>query len=191
MSYSAGIIAAIANLKDHTGSSSIAIKKTMQASMPKDKKWMNATFLAALKKMVADGTLVQNNASYKLSPKKKEETAPQEERVPMLGEDQSASSSSIPKPVSRHGRKKAADDAREEHTKAMNDNLRLMTMSMVSITNSMILRQISRCENERFELELTLLNVNKDDNKRLELIQKRIAEINSTIQSFRQMNEYY
>jgi len=32
---------------------------------------------------------------------------------------------------------------------------------------------------------------NEDDNKRLELIQKRIAEINSTIQSFRQMNEYY
>ena len=94
-------------LKDHTGSSYIAIKKTVQASMPKDNKWMNATFLAALKKMVADGTLVQNNASYKLSPEKKEEeTAPPEERVPMLGEDQSASSSSIPKPVSRHGRKK-------------------------------------------------------------------------------------
>jgi len=65
-------------------------------------------------------------------------------------------------------------------------------MSMVSITNSMILRQISHCENEKFELEVTSLNVNtRMDNKRLELIQKRIAEINSTIQSFRQMNEYY
>ena len=52
----------------------------------------------------------------------------------------------------------------------------------------MILRQISHCENEKFELEVTSLNVNtRMDNKRLELIQKRIAEINSTIQSFRQM----
>ena len=77
----------------------------------------------------------------------------------MPGEDQSASSSSIPKPVSRHGRKKAVDDAREEHTKAnMNGQyLRSMTMSMVSTTNSMILRQISHCENEKFELELTSL----------------------------------
>jgi hypothetical protein len=71
MSYAAGIIAAITGLKDRTGSSSIAIKKTMQASMPKDKKWMNATFLAALKKMVADGVLVQNKGSYKLGAKAK------------------------------------------------------------------------------------------------------------------------
>ena len=81
MSYSAGIIAAITGLKDRTGSSSIAIKKTMQASMPKDKKWMNATFLAALKKMVADGVLIQNKGSYKLGAKakkapKKKATAP-------------------------------------------------------------------------------------------------------------------
>ena len=67
MSYKAGIVAAITELKDRTGSSSIAIKKHMQANLPKDKKWMNATYLAALKKMVADGDLVQNKASYKLS----------------------------------------------------------------------------------------------------------------------------
>ena len=67
MSYKAGIVTAITELKDRTGSSSIAIKKHMQANLPKDKKWMNATYLAALKKMVADGDLVQNKASYKLS----------------------------------------------------------------------------------------------------------------------------
>ena len=54
MSYKAGIVAAITELKDRTGSSSIAIKKHMQANLPADKKWMNATFLAALKKAVAD-----------------------------------------------------------------------------------------------------------------------------------------
>ena len=68
MSYKAGIFAAIAELKDRTGSSSIAIKKHMQANLPADKKWMNATFLSALKKAVADGDLVQTKASYKLSP---------------------------------------------------------------------------------------------------------------------------
>ena len=67
MSYKAGIVTAITELKDRTGSSSIAIKKHMQANLPKDKKWMNATYLAALKKMVADGDLVQNKNSYKLS----------------------------------------------------------------------------------------------------------------------------
>ena len=68
MSYKAGIFAAITELKDRTGSSSIAIKKHMQANLPADKKWMNATFLSALKKAVADGDLVQTKASYKLSP---------------------------------------------------------------------------------------------------------------------------
>ena len=67
MSYKAGIVAAITELKDRTGSSSIAIKKHMQANLPADKKWMNATFLAALKKAVADGDLVQTKNSYKLS----------------------------------------------------------------------------------------------------------------------------
>ena len=67
MSYKAGIFAAITELKDRTGSSSIAIKKHMQANLPSDKKWMNGMYLKALKKAVADGELVQTKGSYKLS----------------------------------------------------------------------------------------------------------------------------
>merc|ERR1712032_1290303 len=67
MSYKAGIIAAITELKDRTGSSSIAIKKHMQANLPKDKKWLNGMFLNALKKAVADGDLTKVKGSYKLS----------------------------------------------------------------------------------------------------------------------------
>ena len=67
MSYKAGIVEAISELKDRTGSSMIAIKKVMQEKLPKDKKWMNATFLSSLKKAVADGDLVQVKNSYKLS----------------------------------------------------------------------------------------------------------------------------
>ena len=67
MSYKEGIIAAVAELKDRTGSSIIAIKKIMQANLPKDKKWLNATFLAALKNGVAAGELVKVKSSYKLS----------------------------------------------------------------------------------------------------------------------------
>ena len=65
MSYKAGIITAITGLKDRTGSSSIAIKKSMQASLPTDKKWLNTMFLGALKKMVADGILLKIKDSYK------------------------------------------------------------------------------------------------------------------------------
>jgi linker histone H1 and H5 family. len=67
MSYKAGIIAAITELKDRSGSSMIAIKKAMQEKLPKEKKWMNATFLSTLKKGVADGEFVQIKNSYKLS----------------------------------------------------------------------------------------------------------------------------
>jgi histone H1/5 len=67
MSYKAGVKRAIAEHKDRTGSSLQAIKKAMQASLPVDKKWSNATFLATLKKGVAAGELVQNKGSYKLS----------------------------------------------------------------------------------------------------------------------------
>ena len=67
MSYKAGIFAAITELKDRTGSSSIAIKKHMQANLPSDKKWTNGMYLKALKKAVADGELVQTKGSYKLS----------------------------------------------------------------------------------------------------------------------------
>ena len=83
MSYKAGIFEAITTLKDRTGSSSIAIKKHMQANLPKDKKWMNATYLAALKKMVADGDLVQNKNSYKLSADfKKKASKPKKKAAP-------------------------------------------------------------------------------------------------------------
>jgi hypothetical protein len=66
MSYKAGIIKAITELKDRKGSSSIAIKKHMQAEMG-DKKWQDATFSAALKNGVASGDFVQVKSSYKLS----------------------------------------------------------------------------------------------------------------------------
>ena len=67
MSYKQGIIDAILELKDRTGSSSISIKKLMQSKLPADKKWMNATYLAALKHGVASGDFVQVKNSYKLS----------------------------------------------------------------------------------------------------------------------------
>jgi hypothetical protein len=67
MSYKAGIIAAITELKDRTGSSSIAIKKHMQDNIPADKKWMNGMFLKALKDGVAAGDFIKVKASYKLS----------------------------------------------------------------------------------------------------------------------------
>ena len=48
-----GIIKAINELKDRKGLSMIAIKNFMQANLPKDKKWLNATFLSGLKAGVA------------------------------------------------------------------------------------------------------------------------------------------
>ena len=75
MSYKEGIAKAIGELKDRTGSSSIAIKKHMQANLPKDKKWMNTTFLTALKNGVAAGDFVQVKNSYKLSPEFKKKRA--------------------------------------------------------------------------------------------------------------------
>mmetsp|Transcript_18785 Transcript_18785/g.27154 ORF Transcript_18785/g.27154 Transcript_18785/m.27154 type:complete len:152 (-) Transcript_18785:529-984(-) len=68
MSYKAGIVLAIDELKDRMGSSMVAIKKHMQANMPSDKKWLNATFLTALKSGVAAGDLIKVKNSYKLSP---------------------------------------------------------------------------------------------------------------------------
>ena len=58
----------IDELKDRTGSSMIAIKKFMQADLPKYKKWLNATFLPGLKAGVASGDFIQIKNSYKLSP---------------------------------------------------------------------------------------------------------------------------
>merc|ERR1711935_151604 len=68
MSYKEGIILAITELKDRTGSSMIAIKKHMQGNLPTDKKWINGTFLKVLKAGVASGDFVQIKNSYKLSP---------------------------------------------------------------------------------------------------------------------------
>jgi histone H1/5 len=68
MSYKQGIVDAIQELGDRMGSSSIAIKKHMQARHPKDKKWQNATFLSSLKSGVDKGQLVKNKNSYRLHP---------------------------------------------------------------------------------------------------------------------------
>ena len=76
MSYKAGIVKAISELKDRTGWSSIAIKKHMQANLPADKKWMNAAFLKALKDGVEAGDFVKVKASYKLSAAFKEKSKP-------------------------------------------------------------------------------------------------------------------
>ena len=67
MSYKAGIIKAIEELKDRGGSSMIAIKKHMQKNLPAGKKWMNTTFLSALKAGVAAEEFVKIKNSYKLS----------------------------------------------------------------------------------------------------------------------------
>lgn len=84
MSYKAGIVKAIQDLGDRTGSSSIAIKKHMQERHPKDKKWQNATFLSSLKSGVESGDFVKNKNSYKLSAdfKKKLGKAPAKKAAP-------------------------------------------------------------------------------------------------------------
>ena len=64
MFYKSGIITAITTLSDRTGSSSVAIKKYMQSNLiASDKKWMNATFLKALKDGVESGALVKVRGS--------------------------------------------------------------------------------------------------------------------------------
>ena len=72
--YKAGIIAAITDLKDRTGSSRQAIKKHIEEANP-GKKWANGTFLKVLKDMVAAGDLVQVKGSFKLSPEFKKAAA--------------------------------------------------------------------------------------------------------------------
>jgi histone H1/5 len=59
MSYKQGIIDAISELKDRSGSSLQAIKKAVQAKLPADKKWQNTTFLSSLKAGVTSGDFVQ------------------------------------------------------------------------------------------------------------------------------------
>eukprot|EP00957_Ditylum_brightwellii_P127344 9710040-Ditylum_brightwellii.AAC.1 len=58
MSYKAWIVLAIDKLKDRMGLM-VMIKKHMQANMPSDKKWLNATFLTSLKLGVAAGDFVK------------------------------------------------------------------------------------------------------------------------------------
>ena len=67
MTYKEGIIKAITDLKDRTGSSLIAIKKHMQAAFPAEKKWANGTFLLTLNKMVEGGLLIKDKASFKIA----------------------------------------------------------------------------------------------------------------------------
>ena len=67
MTYKTGIIKAIEELKDRSGSSMASIKKHMQANLPADKKWMNTMFLSSLKSGVKSGDLVQVKNSFKLS----------------------------------------------------------------------------------------------------------------------------
>eukprot|EP00957_Ditylum_brightwellii_P000086 5887-Ditylum_brightwellii.AAC.1 len=62
-----------------------AIKKHMQANMPSDKKWLNATFLTALKSGAAAGDFIKVKNSYKLPPefkKKRIEAAKPKKAAP-------------------------------------------------------------------------------------------------------------
>ena len=81
MSYKAGIVKAIADFNDRTGSSMVAIKKHMQNALPGDKKWANTVFLSALKSGVAKGDLVQIKGSYKISPEFKKKLAAAEKKA--------------------------------------------------------------------------------------------------------------
>jgi histone H1/5 len=82
MSYKAGIVDAIQELGDRSGSSSIAIRKVMQSKLPNGKKWQNTTYLTALKTGVANGDFVQNKNSYKLSAEYKKKLAKSAKAAP-------------------------------------------------------------------------------------------------------------
>jgi hypothetical protein len=69
VNYKLGIIKALTELDSRTGSSSIATKKSVQANFHSDKKWCQARFLSALRRMVANGILVKKSKfKYKLNP---------------------------------------------------------------------------------------------------------------------------
>jgi histone H1/5 len=59
MSYKESIIEVINELGDRNGSSMIAIKKKVMEKIPNEKKWLNATFLQALKNGVTAGDFVK------------------------------------------------------------------------------------------------------------------------------------
>lgn len=66
MTYKKEILKTVTELKDRNGSSMVAIRKVMKSTLPAEKKWLNATFLAALKSMVASGELQKVKNSFKL-----------------------------------------------------------------------------------------------------------------------------
>eukprot|EP01083_Nonionella_stella_P002131 6142_1 len=67
-SYKSGIVSAVAQLKDHGGSSSVSIRDHVQDNLPAGKSFHNSSFTRALKKAVDDGDLIKTtNNSYKLS----------------------------------------------------------------------------------------------------------------------------
>lgn len=114
VSYKEGIVKALDELKDRTGSSLPAIKKHIQASLPQDKKWANGMFLSILKSMVTSGDLVQTKGSYKLSaefkkkrtdslkpkkPKKKIEASTTKKTVPKKAAPKKAAEGTAPKKV--------------------------------------------------------------------------------------------
>jgi len=67
MCYRNGITAAIMERRIQTGLSASDIKKTMQENDFADRKWMNAMFLSALNRMVANGTLIKIKDTYTLT----------------------------------------------------------------------------------------------------------------------------
>lgn len=111
MSYKEGIVKAITELKDRTGSSMQAIKKHMLADMG-DKKWMNAVFLKALKSGVESGDFVQNKNSYKLSAEfkkklnKKSKPAPKKKAPPASPKKTAASKKKVASPKKKAAPKK-------------------------------------------------------------------------------------
>mmetsp|Transcript_9208 Transcript_9208/g.17238 ORF Transcript_9208/g.17238 Transcript_9208/m.17238 type:complete len:147 (-) Transcript_9208:167-607(-) len=108
MSYKAGIVKAIDELKDRSGSSMIAIKKHMQANLPKDKKWMNSTFLTALKSGVASGDFVQVKNSYKLSPEFKKKRIAAEKKASAPKKKAAPKKKVVPKKKKTAAKKKVA-----------------------------------------------------------------------------------
>ena len=134
MSYKAGIVLAITELKDRTGSSMPAIKKHMQAKLPKDKKWLNGMFLKALKAGVASGDFVQVKGSYKLSadfkkkssksssgtstkPKKKAAAAPKKKASSTAKKSTTKKKSSTTKKKSTTTKKKSSAPKKKSATK--------------------------------------------------------------------------
>ena len=65
--YKEGIVACIVEEKSRTGSSLPAIKKHVEANLPKGKTYQNGTLLKVLRDMVSSGDLVKTKGSYKLS----------------------------------------------------------------------------------------------------------------------------